>query len=222
MEEIPANQLIQLRLVGYPIIYSFFLHPRWCRISSINSIAPSGKLTCPTYGRGNIIFPATLKGDMLVPWRVYGFIWNPKRNEQKGWDDVDVCFFLEIWQLHHLRLLSLSTCHLYQKQTGVQKTSISWVEAPAVLSIQAISVSVTVTLRCEWNIPVLHRKNICKSFNFHCHGCLNTNDLYMIDGNEIRLKESWMFNLQMVRKRPEPAQENLVWPYFPLHPGYFS
>ena len=27
----------QLRLVDYPIIYRFFLHPRWSRISSINS-----------------------------------------------------------------------------------------------------------------------------------------------------------------------------------------
>ena len=32
----PANQL---RLVGYPIIYEVFLHPRWCRISSINSMS---------------------------------------------------------------------------------------------------------------------------------------------------------------------------------------
>ena len=31
----PANQL---RLVVYPIIYEVFLHPRWCRISSINSM----------------------------------------------------------------------------------------------------------------------------------------------------------------------------------------
>ena len=30
----PANQL---RLVVYPIISRFFLHPRWCRMSSINS-----------------------------------------------------------------------------------------------------------------------------------------------------------------------------------------
>ena len=28
----------QLRLVVYTIIYRFFLHPRWCRISSINSM----------------------------------------------------------------------------------------------------------------------------------------------------------------------------------------
>ena len=92
----PANQLIQLRLVGYPIIYRVFLHPRWCKISlqPRMMVFPSGKLTCPTYGRGKIIFPATLKGDMLVPWRVLIWIYmNPKRNEQKGWDDVDVCFF---------------------------------------------------------------------------------------------------------------------------------
>ena len=30
----PANQL---RLVVYPIIYKVFIHPKWCRISSINS-----------------------------------------------------------------------------------------------------------------------------------------------------------------------------------------
>ncbi len=32
--------LHQLRLVVYPIIYQGFLHPRWCRISSINSTIP--------------------------------------------------------------------------------------------------------------------------------------------------------------------------------------
>ena len=30
----------QLRLVVYPIIYRVFLHPRWYRISSINSMSP--------------------------------------------------------------------------------------------------------------------------------------------------------------------------------------
>ena len=34
MEEI----LHQLRLVVYPTIYKDFIHPRWCRISSLNSI----------------------------------------------------------------------------------------------------------------------------------------------------------------------------------------
>ena len=34
-----AEILHQLRLVVYPIIYlQGFIHPRWCRISSINSI----------------------------------------------------------------------------------------------------------------------------------------------------------------------------------------
>ena len=32
----PANQL---RLVVYPIIHRVFIHPKWCRISSINSIS---------------------------------------------------------------------------------------------------------------------------------------------------------------------------------------
>ena len=50
-----------------------FIHPRWCRISAINSSIfplPSRKITYPILRKGKSSSKGALGGDMLVPRRV--------------------------------------------------------------------------------------------------------------------------------------------------------
>ena len=84
-------------------------------LRSNNDDIPSRKLTYPTWGKGKSSSKVPLRGDMLIPWRVFPRWWHKNSTGRSFHDIPSFHFFPRL--CHHLSL-ALDSTHIGAGEKG--------------------------------------------------------------------------------------------------------